>query len=573
MALRNYVNTSKEAALSLPIGTGDTTIALTPPGLVNVPAIPFYVRLDPDTASEELILVGSGTSALTLMNCTRGFDGTTAFTHNAGAKARHCVAAEFYNKADAHVEASTNVHGLSGGAAVVGTTQTQTITNKTLNASIVDVAHTTSPAASQAVKVSADSAAGRDGFVWDNTGGSAGRSVVVRAGGVDRFVVTGVGLVVSNSATGTDKAISVQNSAVERLFIQADGHTDFALQAGGATVDRVRIRTQSTQNALAVKDSGGFNIFTIGGSGNVDASGYIATATNLSATGSITAGTTAAIGTNATVGGTLAVTGATTLTGPTTMPLPAAGTTQRLIARSRTGGTNFEGQNQAGTGTFYVRETGEIGASGKAFIHDSLSPVVAEVTGTGVVPSPATNMVVFDGSDRMIKRYNGATWDTVGDWRANTEGLAKYYRTANQTNAVVANTWTRQAFNVSLSTTADVSPNGSFDQFTLNRAGVYRIVTQVRPLTTSTTTHRYILGIFPGSTPGTGAYAQRTVIEPDATANSTNIGVEVERRFAASDVICVALYRTPYGGAGNGTNSDTEALAENCHISIMWVRS
>lgn len=110
MALRNYVNTSKEGQLSLPIGTGDTTITLTAPGLVNIPATPFYVRIDADTASEEVVLVGAGSSATSLMNCTRGFDGTTAFSHSAGAKVRHCVAAEFYNKADVHVEASTNVH-------------------------------------------------------------------------------------------------------------------------------------------------------------------------------------------------------------------------------------------------------------------------------------------------------------------------------------------------------------------------------------------------------------------------------------------------------------------------------
>lgn len=34
---------------------------------------------------------------------------------------------------DAHIAASTNVHGLSGGAAVVGTTSTQTLTNKTID--------------------------------------------------------------------------------------------------------------------------------------------------------------------------------------------------------------------------------------------------------------------------------------------------------------------------------------------------------------------------------------------------------------------------------------------------------
>lgn len=243
--------------------------------------------------------------------------------------------------------------------------------------------------------MAADAATGRDGFVWDNTGGSTGRSLVVRSGGTDKFVVSGIGQVTSNSTTGTDKAISIQQSATERFFIQNDGHADFALQAAATAVDRVRIRTQNTQNALAIKDSGGFNIFTIGGSGNVDASGYIATATNLSATGN------------------LSITGTSTLTGDVTLPLPAAGTTQRIIVNSRTGGTNFEGRNQAGSATSWIRASGETAFSEKVWIFNGTSPAVGSVTGTGSVPSPSANVIIFDNSDNFVKRHNGASWDTL----------------------------------------------------------------------------------------------------------------------------------------------------------------
>lgn len=537
MPLRNYVNTSKEGQLQLAIGTGDTTLTLTAPGLVNIPAAPFYVRIDPDTASEEIILVGAGSSATSLLNCTRGYDGTSAFSHSPGAKVRHCVAAEFYAKADAHVEASTNVHGLSGGAAVVGTTQTQTVTNKTINSSTIDVAHTTSPAASQAVKVSADAATGRDGFVWDNTAGSTGRSVVVRSGGVDRFIVTGVGLVTSNSATATDKALSVQHSAVERLFIQADGHVDIGLQAGGATVDRVRIRTQNTQNALAIKDSGGFNIFTIGGSGNVDASGYLATAGNLTATGN------------------LSVTGTSTLTGDVTMPLPAASVTPRILVNSRSAGRHFEGRNQAGTATAIIDSDGGSAFNGKMFIHNGGSPVVAKVSGTGAVPTPTTGMFIIDDSDSFLKRYNGATWDAV--IRLSSGLHARYTATAAQS---IPNTAaTKLDFPNAVTTTGDISV-ATNNTFTLNRAGLYMITTSVGWTSAAGDTFR---SIQIGNSAGTARYAEASVTN---SALSSNLSTSTVRSFTAGSTISIFVYQES-GGALN-----TNPFSESTHVSLTWLR-
>jgi hypothetical protein len=88
----------------------------------------FIVVIDPETSNEEIVKV-TAVSGNTL-TVTRGYDGSTAKTHTSGAKVRHMAIGEDLRLAAAHRAASAAVHGLSG--TVVGTTDTQTLTNKTL---------------------------------------------------------------------------------------------------------------------------------------------------------------------------------------------------------------------------------------------------------------------------------------------------------------------------------------------------------------------------------------------------------------------------------------------------------
>jgi len=407
MAVRNYSNITNVGTLSGAVGTGETTLPING-GWSNLPAFPFYIIVDRGVATEECMLATGGNATALLV--TRGYDGSPASSHGTNATVEVAVLAEFFNKADQHTEASVDVHGLTGGAAVVGTTTAQTLTNKTVNASVLSLAHSASPAGAQAVQVAADNTSARDGFVWTKTAAATGAAFKATSSGTSRFTVDADGKVQLNSTTGTDKALSIQQSGTERTFIQNDGTVDFGLQDTGATVDRVTIRNRPTQNALRIKDEGGFNILTIGTGGNVDASGYVASATSLSS------GTTASVGTNLTVGGTASVTGDVTLSGNVSMPLPPSGTVQRIIARSRTGGVNYEGRDQADAITFTVRETGTILTPAKAFIHDSSSPVVATSVNTAAVPSPSTNMLVFNAAAKTLERYTGSAWEVVGKY-------------------------------------------------------------------------------------------------------------------------------------------------------------
>lgn len=97
---------------------------------------PFFIVIDRGQATEEKILCESRTSnTITVYNDGitngRGADGTTVVAHSVGAEVEHVFTAQDADEANAHVNASSGVHGLTG--SVVGTTDTQTLTNKTLS--------------------------------------------------------------------------------------------------------------------------------------------------------------------------------------------------------------------------------------------------------------------------------------------------------------------------------------------------------------------------------------------------------------------------------------------------------
>jgi hypothetical protein len=105
-------------------------------GGVTIPAgTTFTIVLDPDTAIEEIVdATAVSTNTFTI---TRAVDGSSAQAHSAGAVARHMAIGRDYREANQHVEATTGVHGISNSSSVVGTIDTQTLTNKTLTAPVI----------------------------------------------------------------------------------------------------------------------------------------------------------------------------------------------------------------------------------------------------------------------------------------------------------------------------------------------------------------------------------------------------------------------------------------------------
>lgn len=137
MTTRNYSSRSQQTTLTSAVTAGASTMVVqSGTALMGGQSIPagttFTIVLDPDTAIEEI--VDATAVSTNTLSITRGIDGSSAQAHSAGAVVRHMAIGRDYREANAHVEASTGVHGISNSSSVVGTIDTQTLTNKTLTA-------------------------------------------------------------------------------------------------------------------------------------------------------------------------------------------------------------------------------------------------------------------------------------------------------------------------------------------------------------------------------------------------------------------------------------------------------
>lgn len=262
----NYSNTAVQTTLSGNISGGSTSLTVAVatgfPG-----STPYVLAVDYGAATEELVVVTAvGGTTLTV---TRGFSGTSAQSHSIGAVVRHVVNAQDLTDFRTHEASTGAVHGLTG--AIVGTSDVQTLSNKTLTSPTVNSgalagtfsgAHTYSGAVTMSgggtltgTFTGSPTLSGNPTFSGTPVFGAASFSGIAAHTGE----ITHANLFRGTRAVATDSQWETRQAgdAFARMFIQADGKHWWG--SGAVTVDtnlyRSAVDTLRTDDSLIVSGS------------------------------------------------------------------------------------------------------------------------------------------------------------------------------------------------------------------------------------------------------------------------------------------------------------------------------
>ena len=124
--MRRYINTATPVALTS--GVNDAAAVLSVGSTVSFPDPPFLLGLERGTGNEEVVLCTSKDA--TNFNVTRGYDGTTAVSHDLGSLVEHTVAAIDYREAGVVRITTSARNSLSGSELWVGRTIYNTTSEK-----------------------------------------------------------------------------------------------------------------------------------------------------------------------------------------------------------------------------------------------------------------------------------------------------------------------------------------------------------------------------------------------------------------------------------------------------------
>ncbi|MEU3522323.1 hypothetical protein AB0E62_00345 [Streptomyces sp. NPDC038707] len=240
---RFYSNTAQQTTLNGSVSSGATTINVA--STSGFPSsTPYTLALDYGAATEELVSVTAVSG--TTLTVTRGYGGTSAQSHSLGAVVRHTYDATDASDFRTHEAATTAVHGVAG--TLVGTSDTQTLSNKTLTSPTITGTVAGAHAYSGALTLSSSltSSGGSLAGSWGGSPtftGTPSFSTTVNFSGTQQSTLA--------APTGVAAAAQVTADTFDRFRRYADGK----LEWGPGTAARDTNLYRSAVDTLATDDS------------------------------------------------------------------------------------------------------------------------------------------------------------------------------------------------------------------------------------------------------------------------------------------------------------------------------
>jgi hypothetical protein len=244
MTTRKYSSRSQQTTLTATVNPGDATINVVSGsallgGVTLSAGETFTIVINPDTALEEIVdiySVSGNPVSGNILSVQRNVDGSTAQQHSAGSVVRHMAIGRDYRESNTHIE-TTAAHGATG--AVVGTTNTQTLTNKTL----------TSPTITGTGAIAGTFTGNLTGNVTGNVSGSSGSTTGNAA--TATALATGRTISLTGDVTGTTGSFNGTGDVTMTAAIGTGVIVNADINASAA-IDKTKI----SGTAVTVADTG-----------------------------------------------------------------------------------------------------------------------------------------------------------------------------------------------------------------------------------------------------------------------------------------------------------------------------
>jgi hypothetical protein len=255
MTVRKYTSRSQQTTITSAITSGASSMTVasastilggvSPSSITG--GITFTVVIDPDTALEEILdVTGASSSTFTI---TRGVDGSSAQDHSAGAVIRHMLIGRDVREPNTHAESGTGVHGLASTSVVVGTFDTQTLTNKTLTSPTISGSPTITGLGTPSASSDAAPKSYVDGLITTNASYASAAATSATSAAAS---ATAAATSATSSATSASASLTSANSAATSATAAATSATSAATQATAAATSATSAAASASSMTASV---------------------------------------------------------------------------------------------------------------------------------------------------------------------------------------------------------------------------------------------------------------------------------------------------------------------------------